>query len=266
MHGRTGTRGPVARLIGLALVTTIASLGLCASASATQISWTFDSDNQGWLQNQDQASTNFTPAGFQSTGGNPGGHLWAQDTGPENGCPKGNPCQLLTFYSPPIPAMSANYGGTASVDLASPKEDPAFPAEFLLLPPGPNYLDGLVPEVIGTGYHHLSISLTEAALSGNDPAWAVCPYIGGTCTPPSQQQFKDLIAASDLVGVMADVGPNGTGETYSLDNVSLTDGPPTQPPPHKCKKKKKNRAAVAKKKKCKKKKRKGRAVSARLRG
>ena len=124
--------------------------------------------------------------------------------------------------------MGANYGGTASFDLASPREDPAFPAEFLLLPPGPNYLDGLVPEVIGTGYHHLSISLNETARSGNDPAWAVCPYIGGTCSPPSQQQFKDLIAASDLVAVMADVGPNGTGETYNLDNVTLTEADSTE--------------------------------------
>ena len=59
--------------------------------------------------------------------------------------------------------------------------------------------------------------------------WAVCPYAGGGCTPPSQAQFMSLIGASDEIAVIADVGPDGTGETYDLDNVTLTDGGP--PPP-----------------------------------
>ena len=95
--------------------------------------------------------------------------------------------------------------------------------------------------------------------------------MGGACSPPSQAQFKSLIGASDEVAVIADVGPDGTGETYDLDNVSLTDGnpPPSAPvkKPKKCKKKKKNHhhAAAAKKGKCKKKKKRRAAVSA-LRG
>jgi hypothetical protein len=78
----------------------------------------------------------------------------------------------------------------------------------------------------------------------------------------------NLIAASDEIAVMADVGPDGTGETYDLDNLTLTDGPPPPVPPvprkKKCRKKKhrKHRAAIAKK--CKKKHR--RAASAPLRG
>ena len=72
-----------------------------------------------------------------------------------------------------------------------------------------------------------------------------------------------LIAATDVVAVIADVGPDGTGETYDLDNVILTDGGPLPqlPPPgnsspptakkKKCKKHKKRAAAA--KKKCKKK-------------
>ena len=110
-----------------------------------------------------------------------------------------------------------------------------FAAEFLLLATGPEYLDGLISESTGTDYHHLSIQLDETA------NWAVCPYSGGACSPPSQAQFKSLISASDEVAVIADVGPDGTGETYDLDNVSLTDGnpPPPEPVKKKCKKKKK---------------------------
>src|SRR5206468_402478 len=96
--------------------------------------------------------------------------------------------------------------------------NPAFAAEFLLLAQGSEYLDGLIPESIGTDYHHLSIQMDETA------NWAVCPYLGGTCAPPSKAQFMSLIAATDEVAVIVDVGPDGTGETYDLDNASLTDG------------------------------------------
>jgi len=136
-----------------------------------------------------------------------------------------------------------------------------FAAEFLLLPGGTEYLDGLIPESTGTGYHHLSIQLDETA------NWAVCPYAGGACSAPSPTQFKILIAASDEVAVIADVGPNATGETYDLDNIALTDGVPLLPPPvkkpKKCKKKHHRAKAAKKKGKCKKKRR--AAVSA-LRG
>jgi hypothetical protein len=148
--------------------------------------------------------------------------------------------------------LGANYGGAASFDLRS-SMPPAFAAELFLLPTGPDYLDGLVQENLATGYQHLSIQLNETA------NWVVCPYVGGACHRANQAQFIALIGATDKIAVMADVGPNGTRETYDLDNVVLTDGgplPPGGPPPHKkpkkCKKKHRgHRAAAAKK--CKKK-------------
>jgi hypothetical protein len=269
MCGRIRTKGTSRTLVGLAVVA-VAALGITGSASATSLSYTFDFGNQGWLQKQDQASTSIAPAGFAASGGSPGGHLTATDSGAEGGCSKGaNPCQLLTFFSPFVPTLAANYGGTGSFDLRSEDVNPAFGAELLLLPPGSLYLDGLITEASGTDYHHLSIPLNE---TGN---WAVCTYVGGpgSCHPSNQAEFMSLIAASDLVAVMADVGPDGTGETYDLDNFTLTDGPPQPPasPPamhKKCKKKKhrgKHRAAAAKK--CKKKKRQHRrAAIARFRG
>ena len=268
MCGRIRAVGQIRTISIVVLLASAAALGIAGTASATPLEYTFSGNNQGWQQSQDNGNT-VTSAGFQSSGGNPGGRLTAKDTGPEDGCSTGStPCDLLTFFSPIVPALGANYGGTASFDLRS-SVNPAFAAELLLLPTGPDYLDGLIPETSGTGYHRLSIQMTEAA------NWAICPYAGGSCNPPTQGQFIDLLAASDQVAVIADVGPDGTGETYDLDNVSLTDGGalPTPPPsgispppvqkPKKCKKKK-HRAAAAKKGKCKKKKR--RAAASALRG
>jgi hypothetical protein len=256
MCGWIRAAGPIRTISLFALLMVAATLSMAGAASATSLDYTFSGSNQGWQQSQDNGNT-VTDAGFQPSGGNPGGRLTAKDTGAETGCDTGTtPCDLLTFFSPIVPKLQTNYGGTGSFDLRS-SVNPMFGAELLLLPTGPNYLDGLIPETTGTGWHHLSIQMSETA------NWFVCPYAGGTCSVPSQAEFLSLIAASDQVGVIADVGPDGTGETYDLDNVVLTDGgplppaPPNGPPakkkPKKCKKKHKRAAAA---KKCKKKQRK----------
>ncbi len=237
------------------------ALGPSASASATPLSYTFDSGNQGWEQNQDQAnSSTLLPAGFLATGGNPGGHLDARDSGAENGCPNNDPCELLTFYSPIVTPLSANYNGLASFDLRS-SAAPTTSAEVWLLAAGDSYLDGFLPSPTGSNYNHFSIPLSETA------NWRICPYSGGTCPRPSRQQFKDLIGATDQVAVMVDIaspGADGTGETYYLDNVTLTEAAPTPAPPAPQKKKcmKKKRSAAGGKKKCKKK----RSAAGALRG
>jgi hypothetical protein len=259
------------RTIGvMALLATAAMLAMAGTAGATQLDYPFNSSNEGWQVNQDPAGSNFMPAMFRATGGNPGGRLTVTDTGSDDGCPNPGPgdppCELVTFYSPFVAPLTSNYGGIASFDLRS-SVDPQFAAEFLLLAEGSQYLDGLITETPGTGYHHLSINLTEAG------SWFVCPYAGGSCSRPSQTQFVSLITATDEVAVIADVGPNGTSETYDLDNVVVTEGgglpPPAGGPPtakkHKKCKKKRNRAATAKKGKCKKKRKRRTAVAA-LRG
>lgn len=263
MNGRIRAKGErVRRTRVVLLLVAAAGLVLCSSASATSLSYTFDANNQGWMQNQDPSNpaSPFLPAGFQATDGNPGGHLRAKDTGSDTGCPSNSPCELLTFYSPVVSPLGANYGGIGSFDLRSPDVVPAFAAEMLLLAAGDNYLDGLLPESATLTYNHLSIPLTETA------NWAICPYAGGTCAAPSQDQFKALIGATDQVAVIADVGPNGTNENYDLDNVSLTQGAAAITPPlpkRKCKKHKKKhgRASAAKKKKCHKKKKRRAAVA-----
>jgi len=266
MCGRIRTEGLIRTIGAIVLLAIAATLCLASSASATALEYTFSGSNQGWQQSQDNGNT-VTTAGFQPSGGNPGGRLSARDTGAETGCKTGTtPCDLLTFFSPIVPVLQTNYGGTASFDLRA-NVNPEFAAELLLLPTGPDYLDGLIPETTVPGWHHLSIQMTETA------NWAVCPYAGGNCSAPSQAEFLSLIAASDQVGVIVDVGPAGTGETYDLDNVVLTDGGPLPPAPpnrgappskkpKKCKKKHRRAAAA---KKCKKKQKK-RAAGLGVRG
>jgi hypothetical protein len=270
MCGRTRAAGWFWTISVTALLATAAALAMAGPASATVLEYTFNAGNEGWQQAQDPANGPFVPATFQSSGGNPGGHLSTRDSGAETGCPDKDPCQLLTYYSPFVSPLGANYGGTGAFDLRS-SVTPQFGAELLLLPQhGRDYLDGLIPASLGAGYHRLSIRLDQ---TGN---WAVCPYAGGSCSPPSQATFQALIEDSDEFAVIVDVGANGTGETYDLDNVSLTNGgpqPPPPPPPNKNKnknkkkcKRKHHRAASAKKHKCKKKKKKRRASLSALRG
>jgi hypothetical protein len=243
--------------VGL-LVACAAVLGLSGSAGATPLAYTFDASNEGWRQNQNPADlTTLEAAGFQAIGGNPGGHLIAEDWGGESGCPDANPCQLLTFYSPIVTPLTANYDGLASFDLRTSANpdwiDSA--AEVWLLAAGPNYLDGFLPSPTGTDYNHFSIPLNELA------NWRICPYGGAPiCPRPDQAQFKALIGATDQIAVMADIanpGIAGIGETYELDNVTLTEGAPipVTPAAHKKKCKKNRRRAPAKtaKRKCKKK-------------
>jgi hypothetical protein len=232
----------------------IAVLALPAVASATPLSYTFDTGNEGWGVSQDNGHTISTlPSDWTGSGGNPGGHLTAIDAASDSGCPA-NPCSNLFFASPTLAlgGLTGNYGGTASWDLRS-SVSPAYASEIVIGSTSIGaLLDGVVPETSGTTYHHLSIPLSETKAT-----WQYCT---DSCVPSSQAQFKALLAAADFISVNADVGPltpTSTGETYDLDNVSLTNGlpqVPSKPRKKKCKKKKKKkRAAVAKKKKCKKK-------------
>jgi hypothetical protein len=232
------------------LVGLIAVLALPAIASATPLTYNFDASAEAWGQSQNGGST-ITSAGWLATDGNPGGHLTATDTGTDSACPA-NPCNILYFESPTLAVggLTGNYGGTASFDLRS-SVSPGFASELVIGSTSLQaLLSGVVPETSGTTYHHLSIPLSETGA-----AWLYCTT---SCVPPSQAQFKALLATADFISVNADVAPTDTGETYDLDNVSLTDGPPPPVPvpvtpkkKKKCKKKKKH-ASVAKKK-CKKK-------------
>jgi hypothetical protein len=242
------------------LLAMTAVLALPAIASASPISQTFDTGNQGWGVSQNSGQiVDAGPTDWIGSGGNPGGHLTATDTGADSGCAPagpGSPCNILYFESPPlvVGGLAGNYGGTASYDLRS-SVSPGFASELIIGSTSKGaLLSGVVPETAGTTYHHLSIPLIESS------AWQFCTT---SCVPASQAQFKALLAVADFISIDADVAPSDTGETYDLDNVTLTDGPPAPiKKKKKCKKRKKakRRAAVAGKK-CKKKPKKRASVT-----
>src|SRR5262249_13036944 len=94
-----GQGGRQMRKVGAFLMVAVGATMLAApvTAGAQPLSFTFDSNNQGWGQTQDNGAT-VTTAGFQAAGGNPGGHLDAVDTLSDSGCstpPTFTPCNLL---------------------------------------------------------------------------------------------------------------------------------------------------------------------------
>ena len=102
------------------------------------------------------------------------------------------------------------------------------------------------------------IPITETATNSLGPAWTICT---ATCSGPVSHGNSSLcLPPFDEVVIGADVGPRSGSETYSLDNVAFTDGPPVAAAPtgrraralKKCKKIKKK----AKRRKCKKRARK----------
>jgi hypothetical protein len=251
----SGTRKLTVAAVGAIAVVLIV---VPAIAAAQPLSFDFTAGRQGWKVSQNNGGNPLTDPAWTNLGGNPGGYVYVNDTGDDSGCTTpGTPCNLVNFVSPAIAGgLSANYGGTASIDLKS-SIAPHYAADIALYSTASNtYVDGTMPETSGLTFHHLSTPLAEGA------TWQFCNAVTSTCGAVSQAQFKTSLAATDVILLGADVGSdNAGGETYSLDNVVLTDGPP--PPPvvpvvkkKKCKKKKKHHASVAKKKKCKKKKKK----------
>src|SRR4051794_29385140 len=131
MCGRIRAEGTFRTIGVIVLLAVAAVLAIPGAATATELNYSFGANNEGWQQSQDNGNT-LTNAGFQSSGGNPGGRLTARDTGAETGCATGTtPCDLLTFYSPFVETLGANYGGTGSFDLRS-SVTPMFGAELLI--------------------------------------------------------------------------------------------------------------------------------------
>ena len=217
-------------------------------AGAVTASYTFDTGDQDWLYSQ-SATDPFAAPTF-----NLAGYIQATDTEPDSGCP-GSPCALI-FFSGLLPGtMGANYGGTLSFDFAT-----SAAPEFL----GTAYIDSTnndAPELrrdfapAPSGFGRVTLPLTQ-------DGWGYCS--GSSCTPATQQQFTSLLASGLIIHVLADVHA-GIGQTYSLDNVAVSEASKPAAKKKKCKKKrgKGKKAGAAKKKKCKKKKGKKRSLAAR---
>lgn len=236
------------RALGAAIACTFAAaLVLAPGAGAVTLSYSFDGGDQGWRAAQTNGGP-FAAPDFNPSGGNPGGYISKRDSGSDAGCGTGGTCDLFYFASPGTSAgLADNYGGSVSFDFAT-NTPPAFS--------GALYLDSAVasaPELVrlwqvpGVGFQRVNVPLTETG-------WLYCAGTAYICTPATQAQFQSVLATAAFTDLLADV-VNGTGETYSLDNFTVSEKPPPPPKAKKCKKKKmkkgakgKNRSAAAKKK------------------
>jgi hypothetical protein len=119
-----------------------------------------------------------------------------------------------------LPSLAANYGGTWSFDFTSG---------------APPVGDRPIQVAIRNAMHHTLVknAATPASSSGSvsvlltEPGWLYCP---AGCVSATEAQFRALLAEADYLEVIIDL-VDGTGETYTIDNVSLTDAPSAAPPP-----------------------------------
>ncbi|MGZ8667440.1 MAG: hypothetical protein ACXWZM_10070, partial [Solirubrobacterales bacterium] len=153
-----------------------------------------------------------------------------QDTVDDSCLLPADPCAAVFFLSPPnLPTNGANYGGSVSFDLKASIE-PSNGAVVVSLG-GSQFVQTSV-FASGTAFRTYSIGLTETP-------WSFCnPACGG---PATRAQLTSILQAQSQLFLNVDRAA-GIGETYSVDNVRFTDGPPTTNPPD----------GTAAKKKCKK--------------
>lgn len=233
----------VIMLAGIALALLMA-LTAPSMARAATISDHFDADAQGWRQSQSHSplfgdAGSVTAAGWSMTVGNPPGSASAVDTGDESDCMGGGPsatCQPLYFLSPAganrwAGDLSANYGGTLSFDLNPNPVDP----DTAPLPPDSGVLLS-IEETDGDALVTLLPALTsfdwnnyEVGLAGQSALWNYCPDSAttfGECTSAPQATFVSVLSSVARVAIAADFysqGPEGTGDSYNLDNASLVE-------------------------------------------
>ena len=221
---RTTRRGY--RYWAAAVAVVAGSLLMPTVAGAAPLGWSFDSgSNLDWYVGQDYTNPPLF-ANLSPTGGNPDGYVPGTDSAAETGCP-GLPCNLLTFNYGNAPILTFpgglldKYGGDFSLDFNS-SVTPVHPLGIEIVSSSG---DAVVTDVSvpGTGWQHLSVPLQESS-------WDYC---AATCAAATTVQMKCVLADTEggALNLIADLdSPSGTGETYGIDNVLFTDGPPTTSP------------------------------------
>ncbi len=238
-------------LLIVALAGTL-TMTMAASAQAINITYGFDAGDQGWRSVQSSSQQGTDSVTWNPGGGNPGGYISKLDTGSDTDCSSGGTCDLMYFVSPGVSGgMAANYGGSISFDLGS-NTLPGFAGVAYIDSTDGRELRRLVTTNAAVGFQHYSVPLVA------DGSWFAYPSATAeTGVPADPAAMQSVLAGGRWTDLLVDI-VGGTGETYSLDNFTISEPPPPAAPvkkKKKCKKKKgKTRASSAKKKKCKKKK------------
>ncbi len=212
-------RNRIWRLTGVAFVAALVGLVVPGGAAATDVTHRFDVGDDGWQvrQNYNLAPG---PVTHHATGGVPatGGYISAVDSGSEATCPMAPSCQILEFLSPPLPSLSGNYGGFIRVHYR-PYILPESGIRFIIDGSGGTlHWDSPIPPTIFT---QISKPLTP------QPDWVYCSLTFMCHFPPTEGEFKAVLAGASSVVIRADVSP-ASFETYALDNFRISE-PPAPP-------------------------------------
>ncbi len=208
--------------LGIAVLAFAAlSLAIPGSAAALNMQWGFDADDEGWTVDQDGIGAGADPT-FSLAGGNPGGHISTVDS---------NVDDSLHFYSPALTAgsLAPNYLGRLSFDY---KRSFAGRDFFVLRiqGAGTDYMFQLfgLPKGSSDVWQHKSLLFVELG------AWYYCdPPAACTLDELTQAEFRTELSQATSFHINPDVPEvMGTlGDTYALDNVVLTERPPSSPAP-----------------------------------
>jgi hypothetical protein len=205
------------RCITIAVVLVSGSL-----ADAAYITGTFDTGSEGWVQLDHPQSTgrivSVYPVNYSPTGGNPGGHIYAQDPSPLG----------WTFGAPAMYLGDKSYaiGGIASFDLST--TGTADPVSIFWLRGSSILMVYTASEVVTSSFTHYEVPLSP------DPGWGAFQLdssgdlISASYFSPDLADF--LVTVSNLVSVEVRGDWLNGNELTRLDNFSFP-GSETIPAP-----------------------------------
>ena len=192
-----------------AAITLLAAVALSGSASASGISATFDSTNQGFQTvelDEDGLTHNTMPAAYVGSGGNPGGYITFDD-------PDSGGMERYGLFIAPNHLQPADYGATVSFDLRSTATQ-LRPSRlgFVTFSFG-GFGDGVICVLSAPTASYANYSFTVDA---DNPCWKRT-FSDQDATP------ADIETALDESGqsfINADFG-NGADEVTDLDNFAV---------------------------------------------
>ena len=196
-------------------------------ADATPLTYTFDSDTQGWAG----TGTGQPTATWHGSGGNPGGNVSVSVSGGISGTGTITP-NLGLFRA--ISLDTANYGGTVSIDTAllagaNLISTQGLYIQFHGVQNGQEFIisyNGTV-NLLGGGWNTTSVRLDESA------AWTwqtIFPISTHAMTKTDWNTYLPLVSdilIEDKLSFLRSTGGNGT---FGFDNITFTDAPPTAVP------------------------------------
>ena len=200
----------------IAVLVALVSLSVPASAAAEVLQSTFDSGAEGWTASQ--GAGNPGSITFSASGGNPGGHVFEEDTLAEPMPPNG--ATFFSFIAPPSwnGNRSINYRGTFSFDMKHSGGADMSPIVAIFDSGGNS---------IQRGFAETPNNSTWTTISAIVEVGQGWQFATGGVSQGDATELQMVAVLSDVAGVaiVGDLDLDSTGETARLDNPRFTERP-----------------------------------------